>query len=76
MRTLSAHDLVSLRAQGITPEYVSWLKQTFPDTDMRGVRQAAVFHVDADFVANAKSHGFNNANLDKLVKLKMTGLLD
>jgi hypothetical protein len=73
---LSTHDLISLRAQGVTPEYVRWLKQNFPDTDMNGVRRAAVFHVDADFIAKAKSHGFNNASLDKLVKLKMTGLLD
>jgi beta-lactamase regulating signal transducer with metallopeptidase domain len=73
---MSTHDLISLRAQGVTPEYVRWLKQNFPDTDMSGVRRAAVFHVDADFIAKAKSHGFNNASLDKLVKLKMTGLLD
>jgi beta-lactamase regulating signal transducer with metallopeptidase domain len=74
--TLSTHDLISLRAQGVTPEYVRWLKQNFPDTDMDGVRRAAVFHVDADFIAKAKSHGFTSASLDKLVKLKMTGLLD
>jgi len=73
---LSTHDLVSLKAQGITPEYVRWLKQTFPGADMHQLRQAAVFHVDADFTAKAKSHGFNDASLDKLVKLKMTGLLD
>ncbi|HEY2038580.1 MAG TPA: M56 family metallopeptidase, partial [Edaphobacter sp.] len=73
---LSTHDLVSLRAQGVTPEYVRWLKQSFPGADMEGVRRAAVFHVDANFMAKAKSHGFNDASLDKLVKLKMTGLLD
>ena len=73
---LSAHELVSLRAQDVTPEYIHWLKQAFPNVDLHGVRQAAVFHVDAAFVAKAKAHGFNEANLDKLVKLKMTGLLD
>jgi len=73
---LSTHDLVSLRAQGITPEYVRWVKQTFPNADMHEMHQAAVFHIDADFIAKAKSHGFNDASLDKLVKLKMTGLLD
>jgi beta-lactamase regulating signal transducer with metallopeptidase domain len=73
---LSTHELVSLRAQGITPEYVRWIKQTFPGADMSAVRRAAVFHVDEGFIAKAKSHGFNNMDLDKLVKLKMTGLLD
>jgi predicted metal-dependent phosphotriesterase family hydrolase len=73
---LSTHDLVSLRAQGVTPEYARWLKQTFHDADTHTLRQASVFHVDADFVAKAKAHGFDNASIDKLVKLKMTGLLD
>lgn len=73
---LSTRDLVSLRAQGVTPEYVRWVKQTFPNADMHEMHQAAVFHIDADFIAKAKSHGFNDASLDKLVKLKMTGLLD
>ncbi|QNI35230.1 M56 family metallopeptidase [Edaphobacter albus] len=76
LTNLSTRDLVSLRAQGITPEYVSWLKQAFPSADMSGIRKAAVFHIDEGFVAKAKSHGFNNTDLDKLVKLKMTGLLD
>ena len=74
--TMSTHDLISLRAQGVTPDYVRWLKQTFPDADISGVRRAAVFHIDSGFIAKAKSHGFNDASLDKLVKLKMTGLLD
>ena len=43
---------------------------------MHELHQAAVFHVNDDFVAKAKAHGFNDASLDKLVKLKMTGLLD
>jgi beta-lactamase regulating signal transducer with metallopeptidase domain len=73
---LSAHDLVSLRAQGATAEYVHWVKQAFPNADMHQLSEAAVFHVDADFAAKAKAHGFNDASLDKLVKLKMTGLLD
>jgi hypothetical protein len=73
---LSTRDLVSLRAQGVTPEYVRWLKQAFPNADMHELNEAAVFHVDADFAAKAKAHGFNDASLDKLVKLKMTGLLD
>lgn len=73
---LSTHELVSLRAQGVTPEYARWLKQTFHDADTHNLHQASALHVDADFVAKAKAHGFENASLDKLVKLKLTGLLD
>ncbi len=73
---LSTRDLTFLRAQGVTPEYARWLKQAFPEAEMRALHEAAAFHVDADFAARARSHGFNGASLDKLLKLKMSGLLD
>jgi uncharacterized protein (UPF0335 family) len=40
------------------------------------LRRAAVFHLDDKFVAEAKAHGFDSNNMDKLLKLKMSGLLD
>jgi hypothetical protein len=40
------------------------------------VQKAAVFHIDEEFIAKAKAHSFNSTDLDKLVKLKMTGLLN
>ena len=73
---ISTHELVSLKAQGVTPEYVHWLKTTFPNADLHEVRKAATFHIDEEFMNKAKAHSFNSTDLDKLVKLKMTGLLD
>jgi hypothetical protein len=73
---LSAHDLVSLKAQGVSPEYVHWIRTTFPNADLEEVRKATVFHIDQEFINKAKAHSFNSTDLDKLVKLKMTGLLD
>jgi beta-lactamase regulating signal transducer with metallopeptidase domain len=73
---MNAHELVAMRAQGMTPEYVKWLKATFPGADSHAMRQATNFHIDADFVAKAKANGFNSASLDKLTKLKMSGLLN
>ncbi len=73
---LNTENLISLRAQGVTPEYARWLRQTFVDADLHGLGEASTFHIDADFIARAKSHGFTDTSLDKLVKLKMTGLLD
>jgi len=73
---LGIHDLISLKAMGVTPESIKWLKATFPEADLREIRQATAFHIDAAFVANAKAHGFNGTSLDKLTKLKMSGLLD
>jgi beta-lactamase regulating signal transducer with metallopeptidase domain len=73
---MSTHELISFRAQGVTPEYVTWVKKTFPEADSHSVQRAMVFHIDDAFIAKAKSHGFTETSLDKLVKLKMTGLLD
>ena len=73
---LSVHELISLRAQGMTPEYAGWLKQHFPQATDDELRRAAVFHLDDQFLADAKSHGFNDNNIDKLLKLKMSGLLN
>jgi bla regulator protein blaR1 len=73
---MNAHELISLKAQGMTPEYAGWLKQQFPQATMEELRRAAVFHLDEKFLANAKAHGFDGNNLDKLLRLKMSGLLD
>jgi hypothetical protein len=73
---LSVHDLVALKAQGMTPEYAGWLKQQFPQATQDELRRAAIFHLDDKFVADAKSHGFDGKDLNKLLKLKMSGLLD
>ena len=73
---MSGHELVGMKAQGMTPEYAKWLKATFPDADSQTMRRATNFHIDADFIAKAKSNGFNTSSLDKLTKLKMSGLLN
>jgi beta-lactamase regulating signal transducer with metallopeptidase domain len=72
----NAHELISMRAQGVTPEYAKWLKATFPEADSHTLRQATIFHIDPEFVAKAKANGFNSNRLDKLNKLKISGLLN
>ncbi len=73
---MSVHELISLKAQGMTPEYAGWLKQQFPQATTEELQRAAIFHLDDKFVADAKAHGFDGKNLDKLLRLKMSGLLD
>ena len=73
---LDVHELISLKAQNVSPEYVGWLKQQFPQMTMDELRRASVFHLDEKFLAAAKSHGFDGKDLDKLLRLKMSGLLD
>jgi beta-lactamase regulating signal transducer with metallopeptidase domain len=73
---LDAHELVALKAQGMTPEHAKWLKQQFPQATPEEMQRAAVFRIDDEFMAKAKSHGFDSKDLDKLLRLKMSGLLD
>jgi beta-lactamase regulating signal transducer with metallopeptidase domain len=73
---LSVHELVTLKSLGTTPEYATWLKKQFPQATMEQLQRSAVFHLNEKFVAQAKSHGFDDKDLDKLLRLKMTGLID
>jgi hypothetical protein len=73
---LDLHQLIALKAQGMTPEYAGWLKQQFPQATVGELKRAAIFHLDEKFIAQAKAHGFEEKNLDKLLRLKMSGLLD
>jgi hypothetical protein len=73
---LDLEGLISLKAQGMTPEYAGWLKQEFPQATTSELRRAAIFHLDDKFVAAAKAHGIDGKDLDKLLRLKMSGLLD
>ena len=68
--------LISLKAQGVSPEYVNWFKHEFPQGTMDELRQAAVFHLDEKFITEARGHGFDGKNLEKLLRLKISGLLD
>jgi beta-lactamase regulating signal transducer with metallopeptidase domain len=73
---LDLRQLIALKAQGMTPEYAGWLKQQFPQATVDELKRAAIFHIDEKFIAQAKAHGFDEKNFDKLLRLKMTGLLD
>jgi beta-lactamase regulating signal transducer with metallopeptidase domain len=73
---MNLQELISLKAQNVTPEYIGWLKKQFPQITLHQLRQAAVFHLDDKFLAEAKSHGFDGTDLEKLLRLKISGLLD
>ncbi len=73
---LNLHQLIALKSQGMTPEYAGWLKQQFPQATVEELKRAAIFHLDEKFLAQAKAHGFDEKNFEKLLRLKMSGLLD
>ncbi len=68
--------LVALRVQGVTPEFARTTKQQFPDVTLDQLVQLRIFHIDDAFIASAKSHGFDHLTIEKLVKLRISGLLD
>jgi putative heme iron utilization protein len=73
---LNSKQLVSLRVQGVTPEYARSITQQYPGATVDDIVKTKIFNIDGDFIASAKAHGFNNLTLDKLVKLRISGLLD
>jgi beta-lactamase regulating signal transducer with metallopeptidase domain len=73
---LTSQQLLSLRVQGVTPEYAKSITQQFPGITADELVETRIFHIDADFIASAKSHGFTDLTLKKLVKLRISGILD
>jgi len=73
---LSAKQAVKLRVQGVTPEYAKGVKAQFPDATVDDLEQMRIFNINADFIASAKRHGFAPLTVQKLVKLRISGILD
>lgn len=68
--------LVELRVQNVTPDFAKSVKAQFPDATVHDLVQMRIFNIDGDFIANAKRHGFENLTIEKLVKLRISGILD
>jgi beta-lactamase regulating signal transducer with metallopeptidase domain len=73
---IPAKKLVNLRVQNVTPEYAKSVKAQFPDATLDDLIRMRVFNIDGDFIADAKRHGFDNLTIEKLVKLRISGILD
>ena len=68
--------LVALRIQNVTPDFAKSVKAQFPDATVEDLVQMRIFNINGDFIANAKRHGFDNLTIQKLVKLRISGILD
>ncbi len=73
---IPAKKLVELRVQGVTPEFAKGVKAQFPDATVDDVVKMRIFNINEAFIASAKNHGFAPLTIQKLVKLRISGILD
>jgi beta-lactamase regulating signal transducer with metallopeptidase domain len=75
-KNLDSKKLLALRVQGVTPEYAQSIAKQYPGATVDDVIKTKIFNINADFIAQAKAHGFDNLTLEKLVKLRISGIFD
>jgi hypothetical protein len=74
--SLSSEKLLQLRVQNVTPEYARSIRQQYPNATVEQLIQMKIFRIDDKFIALAKSHGFDSPSIDKLIRLRITAVLD
>ena len=50
--------------------------RNFPNVTADDLVKARIFNIDDEFIAQAAKHGFTNLPFEKLVQLRISGLLD
>jgi beta-lactamase regulating signal transducer with metallopeptidase domain len=73
---IDSKQAVALRVQGVTAAYARSIKQQFQAVSVDELIQTKIFNINADFIAQAKRHGFNDLSLKKLVQLRISGIMD
>jgi beta-lactamase regulating signal transducer with metallopeptidase domain len=68
--------VIALRVHGVTPEYARTVKQQYPNATVDELVQLRIFHIDDAFLAAVKRHGFTSLSIQKLVQLRIAGVLD
>jgi beta-lactamase regulating signal transducer with metallopeptidase domain len=73
---LTQKQILALRTQDVSPEYARSIRQQFPQASIDDIVKTKIFNINAEFIASAKRHGFGDLTLEKLVKLRISGILD
>jgi len=74
--SVNAGDVIAMKVQGVTPEFVKGLQATGLKLSAHDVIKAKVLGITPEFIERARSHGFQNLSMDKLVALRNSGVLD
>jgi beta-lactamase regulating signal transducer with metallopeptidase domain len=72
----SADELIGMRVQDVTPEYIKGLQAAGLKLDVNDIIGAKIQGVTPEFVEKARSHGFKDLSLQKLIQLKQLGILE
>jgi beta-lactamase regulating signal transducer with metallopeptidase domain len=73
---VSANDVIAMKVQGVTADYVKGLQAAGLKLDTNEVIGAKVQGITREFIEKARSHGFQNLTIDKLMALRNSGVLD
>jgi beta-lactamase regulating signal transducer with metallopeptidase domain len=73
---LTQQELLSMRVQGVTPEYAQEITRQFPGATAEDVVKTRIFHIDGAFIEQATRFGLKELSLEKLVQLRISGILD
>jgi beta-lactamase regulating signal transducer with metallopeptidase domain len=73
---LTSQQMISLRVQGVTPEYAQEIAKEFPGATVEDVIKTRIFHIDGAFIEQAKRFGLKPLTLERLVQLRISGVLD
>src|SRR5690242_1539296 len=69
-------ELIGMKVQGVTPEYIKSLQSAGLKFDVDELIGAKVQGITPEFIEKARSHGFKTSDLDKLIQLKHSGVLE
>jgi beta-lactamase regulating signal transducer with metallopeptidase domain len=73
---LDSEKLLAMKIQGVTPEYVKAMKAAGLQLSVDDLIAAKIQGITPEFVERARSHGFKNLDLSKLMALQHSGVLD
>ena len=71
---LTVDELISLRATGVTPEYVNSMRGLFPGLTLRQVTSLSALGVDAAFIKEMRDAGFDLKTAREATSLKAVGV--